>query len=125
MKVITDTHALVWALSSPDKLSRTAKTALSEQDVVASVANLWELLLKSSKSGGLLTEPIPWWDKYVVRAGVPILPIRNSHVMALARLPDHHRDPFDRILVAQAFVEKATLITKDETLRRYSVPVLW
>ena len=106
-------------------LSRAARQAIIENEAFASVANLWELLLKRSKKDALLADPLPWWNKYVVRAGVPVLPIRNSHVSALATLPDVHKDPFDRILLAQAIVEKASLVTKDQVLAAYGVPLLW
>ena len=116
MKTLTDTHTLVWALSDPAKLSSEARDVLSESEVFASVANLWELLLKKGKKDALLEDPLPWWDKYVVRTGISTLGIRQSHVMAIGQLPNIHKDPFDRILIAQAMVEKATLISMDSGL---------
>ena len=89
---------------------------LSESEVFASVANLWELLLKKGKKDSLLVDPLPWWDKYVVRTGIPTLGIRQSHVMAIGKLPNIHKDPFDRILIAQAMVEKTALVSKDSGL---------
>jgi len=91
----------------------------------ASVANLWELVLKSSKPGALVTDPVRWWEKYVTGTGIPALAIRTAHVRALAGLPELHRDPFDRILVAQALTEGLTLVSKDAALARYGVPMIW
>lgn len=91
----------------------------------ASVANLWELILKARKPGALIADPLPWWEKYVVRSRIPTLAIRISHVRALGSLPDFHKDPFDRILVAQAVAERLTLVSKDVILARYEVPVIW
>ena len=125
MKVLTDTHTLVWGLSDTAKLSSEARDVLSESEVFASVANLWELLLKKGKKDALLADPLPWWDKYVVRTGIPTLGIRQSHVMAIGQLPNIHKDPFDRILIAQAMVEKAVLISKDSGLAAYGVSVVW
>lgn len=125
MKVLTDTHTLVWALSQPEALGAQARAALAESPFTASVANLWELVLKSRKPGGLIADPLPWWEKYVVRAGIPALAIRTAHIRALAGLPDFHKDPFDRILVAQALAEGLTLATKDAALSRYGAPVIW
>ena len=125
MKVLTDTHTLVWALSDPDALGPEARRVLAEADVVASVANLWELCLKMRRQDSLLAEPIPWWKRYVVQARVPALAIRTAHVMALGRLPAIHKDPFDRILVAQSLVEKRPLVTKDASLARYGISVIW
>ena len=125
MKVLTDTHTLVWALSQPDALGARARAALNESPFTASVANLWELVLKSHKLGGLITDPISWWEKYVVRAGIPALAIRTSHIRFLAGLPGIHKDPFDRILVAQALAEGLTLATKDAVLASYGAPTIW
>jgi PIN domain nuclease of toxin-antitoxin system len=125
VKVLTDTHSLVWALSDPGSLSAKARNILTEEEVVTSAANLWELLLKMSKSDALLANPAPWWEKYVVETGIPILPIRSSHVLALGRLPGVHKDPFDRILVAQAVVENLPIISKDTVLAQYGIAVIW
>ena len=125
MKVLTDTHTLVWALPGSEPLGAGARAALADLPFTASVANLWELLLKARKPGALIGDPVPWWDKYVVRSRIPALPIRQAHVRALASLADLHRDPFDRILVAQALSEGLTLVTKDTMLARYGVPVVW
>ena len=125
MTVLTDTHTLVWALSTPAELGLHARAALEESRFTASVANLWELLLKKSKPGTLVTDPLPWWEKYVAGAGIPALSIRSDHIRTLAALPELHKDQFDRILVAQAIAEGLTLATKDVLLAGYGVPVVW
>jgi len=125
MRVLTDTHSLVWALCDPDLLSKKARKVLSEAEVTASVANLWELLLKVHKQDALLTDPLAWWGKYVLANGIPTLSIRTPHVMALGNLEDFHRDPFDRILVAQAKTESLPLVSKDGRLKQYGIEVIW
>ncbi len=125
MKVLTDTHTLVWALSNPEALSRKARTALAESPFTASVVNFWELVVKSRKPGALLTDPLPWWEAYVIRPHIPTLAVRTAHVRVLAGLPDLHKDPFDRMLVAQSLAEELTLVSKDATLARYGAPVIW
>jgi PIN domain nuclease of toxin-antitoxin system len=125
VKVLTDTHTLVWALSEPDALGAQARVALTESAFTASVANLWELVLKSRKPGALVVDPLPWWEKYVVRSRIPTLAIRTAHIQVLAGLPEFHKDPFDRILVAQSLAEGLTLATKDPLLSRYGVQVVW
>lgn len=125
MKVLTDTHTLVWALSDPAALGAGARAALAGSPFTASVANLWELVLKSRKPGALVADPLPWWEKYVIGPRIPTLAIRTVHVRRLAGLPEFHKDPFDRILVAQALAEGLTLATKDAQLARYGQPVLW
>ena len=125
MKVLTDTHTLVWALTGSEPLGAAARAALAGSPFTASVANLWELVLKMRKPGALIADPLPWWEKYVIRLGIPAIAIRNSHIRALARLPDVHKDPFDRILVAQSLAEGLTLASKDAMLAQYGVPVIW
>ena len=125
MKILTDTHTLLWALSDPDLLGAGARAALAGSPFTASVANLWELVVKARKPGALLADPVPWWEKFVVGSGIPTLAIRTAHVRALAGLPEIHKDPFDRILAAQALAEQLTLATKDALLARYGVPVIW
>lgn len=125
VKVLTDTHTLVWALSDDEALGAGAREALAGSPFTASVVNLWELVLKSRKPGALVGDPLPWWEKYVVRAGIPALAIRTAHIRALADLPEYQKDPFDRILVAQALAEGLTLATKDAGLGRYGVMVVW
>ena len=125
MKVLTDTHTLVWALSNPEVLGEQARIALAGSTFTASAANLWELVVKSRKPGALVADPLPWWEKYVLRAQIPALAIRTAHIRALAGLPEYHKDPFDRILVAQALAERLTLATKDAMLARYGAPVVW
>jgi PIN domain nuclease of toxin-antitoxin system len=125
VKVLTNTHTLVWALSNPEALGAEARAALARSPFTASVANLWELVLKARSRGALVADPLPWWEKYVARMRIPTLAIRTAHIRALAGLPDFHQDPFDRILVAQALAEGLTLATKDAILGRYGAPVVW
>ena len=125
LRVFTDTHTLVWALSTPELSGARARNALAESPFTASVANLWELVLKSHKGGALVADPLSWWDKYVVAPRIATLAIRTSHIRTLARLPAHHKDPFDRVLAAQALAEGLTLASKDAVLARYGAPVIW
>lgn len=125
MKVLVDTHALVWALNDPDLLSADSQKVLREAEVVVSVASLWELILKSRRNSTLLSDPIPWWQKFVVDSGLALLSIRNNHVLTLGLLPEVHKDPFDRILVAQSMAEQMPLVTKDALLSRYPVKTIW
>ena len=125
MRVLTDTHTLVWALSDPELLGSEARSALAGNPFTASVANLWELVLKAGKPGALVADPLPWWEKYVSRTHIPTLSIRTAHVRALAGLPYLHKDPFDRILIAQSLADGLTLVSKDGALERYGVKVVW
>lgn len=130
MRVLADTHALVWAVSSPELLSGAALAAFENEEIVASVASLWELCLncrkkKSGKKKALLADPVRWWRKYVIDQGVFTLPIRTADVIALSSLAEIHKDPFDRILVAQSLSESIPLVTRDEHLALYGIPTIW
>ena len=125
MKLLTDTHTLVWALSDPRRLSTKARTVLAQSEVTASVVNLWELCLKANKPGALIDNPADWWERYVTGKGISSLSVRVPHILRLGSLPEFHKDPFDRILVAQAMVEKLSLVTKDSTLSKYGISVVW
>lgn len=125
MKVLPDTHTLVWALSDSISLSVAARAALADSPFTASVVNLWELILKKDKAGALVADPLAWWERFIVKQNIPALSIRIPHLKALADLPYLHRDPLDRILVAQAIAEGLTLISKDTLLAQYGVPVIW
>ena len=125
MKVLTDTHTLVWALTGSEPLGAAARAALAGSPFLASVVNLWELVLKFRRPGGLVADPLPWWEKYVIGPRIPTLAIRTPHIRRLAALPNLHRDPFDRILVAQALAEGLTRASKDAMLARYGAPVIW
>jgi PIN domain nuclease of toxin-antitoxin system len=106
-------------------LSVPVRQVLAESEVAVSVASLWELVLKSGQKDALLQDPLPWWEKYVVQAGIPTLAIRTSHVMTLGHLPELHKDPFDRILIAQAIVERMPLVTKDGRIQQYGAATIW
>jgi PIN domain nuclease of toxin-antitoxin system len=116
---------LVWAVSNPELLSRAALAAFENEEIVASVASLWELSLKSGKKTALLADPVRWWRKYVSDKGVFSLPIRMADVIVLRSLAEIHKDPFDRILVAQSLSEGIPLITRDEHLALYGIPTIW
>jgi PIN domain nuclease of toxin-antitoxin system len=90
-----------------------------------SVASYWEVVIKSKK--GLLTiHDLPtWWRRATELMAARVLPIRASHITALSALPPLHKDPFDRILIAQAVAEGLTLVTNDESIARYPVGTTW
>ena len=118
---LLDTHVLLWAVSKPHRLSRSVRALIEKQQYAASVATLWELINKKDKREAPVKDPAAWWEQYVVRPETRVLPIRAAHVLYLDRLPWHHRDPYDRILIAQSAVEKMVLVTSDEEIRKYPI----
>ena len=127
MRLLLDTHVLLWALSEPDRLSREAARAIRdpESEVFVSAATGWEIAIKQSL--GKLDLPGPaaeWLPEALERTGIQEMPIRLADTLRTAALPWHHRDPFDRLLVAQAG-GGLVFVTRDERMRSYDVAILW
>ncbi len=120
---LLDTHVLLWAVADPDRLARAIRAIIAKQKYVLSVASLWELIDKKGRPDSPVKDPAAWWERYVTRAGTPVLPIRSGHVLYLDRLPMHHRDPYDRILIAQSAVEEMPLVTADAEIRKYEIEI--
>lgn len=122
---LLDTSTLLWALGSPERLSRRARGLVETGENVVSVASYWEIVIKTQK--GLLTiaDTGTWWRRATDLMAARVLPIRASHVAALSGLPDLHKDPFDRILIAQAIAEGLDFVTNDEPIGAYPVRTIW
>jgi PIN domain nuclease of toxin-antitoxin system len=128
MRLLLDTHALIWFLADDRRLSRYANAVVSDpaNEVEVSVASLWEITVKSSL--GKLEVDEPFEDVMPARLEtnqIAVLPIRIPHLAALRHLPFHHKDPFDRLIVAQALAEGVPLVTADRALGAYGVDVVW
>ena len=128
MKILLDTHAFLWAISEPDRLSSRARDILraGNNNVYFSVASAWEIAIKM-KLGKLRLPDLP--DRYIPKelavAAIDVLPIQLSHTLRTFHLPEHHRDPFDRLLIAQAQLENMPLMTSDPHILRYEVTTIW
>jgi len=122
---LLDTSTLLWALGSPERLSTRAQSLIEAGENVLSVASYWEVVVKAQK--GLLAIPdvATWWRRATELTAGRLLPIRATHVTALAALPMLHKDPFDRILVAQAIAEGLAFVTNDDHVGDYPVRTIW
>ncbi len=122
---LLDTSTLLWALGSPERLSARARRRIESGENIVSVAPYWEIVIKTQK--GLLTiaDLASWWRQATELVSARVLPIRASHVTALASLPMLHKDPFDRILIAQSIAERLDLVTNDGPIKKYSVQTFW
>ncbi len=119
MRLLVDTQVFLWWLADSRQLPGEARRALGEADeVMVSTASLWEATIKIGL--GKLHADVGELIGGIEASGFRELPIRAAHVATLAGLPLHHRDPFDRMLVAQAITEPLRLLTADSTLRQYS-----
>ena len=127
MRLLLDTHVFLWFFTGSERLSRRARRAIEsdEAEMILSAASVWELAIKARL--GRLTLPTTVEDYIAEKAaaGLLILPIIWTHAAAVEKLPLHHRDPFDRLIVAQALCEKLPVVTGDAAFRRYGVRVIW
>lgn len=122
---LLDTSTLLWALGSPERLSARARGLVEAGENVVSVASYWEIVIKTQKRQLTIADTSTWWRRATDLMAARVLPIRASHVAALAGLPDLHKDPFDRILIAQAVAEGLEFVTNDEPIRAYPVRAIW
>lgn len=128
MRVLLDTHALIWAVDEPAYLGSEARLVLQDDsnELLISAATVWEIAIKTGL--GKLTLAIPykeWMTRALADLGATILPITIEYAEVLATLPHHHRDPFDRMLIAQAQVESIPLASNEETFDSYAVARVW
>ena len=130
MKLLLDTHTFLWLVVGSPNLSTTAQVALANpaNELFLSVASVWELAIKTSSPKQRLKLTVPL-DIYIAKwkeiYQLDLLPILPPHALHVAGLPNHHRDPFDRILIAQALVEGMTLVSGDGKFAQYPVIILW
>ena len=123
MRLLLDSQVVLWSLESPERLATEAVAAITDpaNSVDVSVASLWELAIKQSigklKVDGDLRE-------HLTLQSFSELPVLGEHALAVRDLPRHHRDPFDRLLIAQAMCEGLTVVTSDRAFAAYDVPIL-
>jgi PIN domain nuclease of toxin-antitoxin system len=127
MHLLLDTHLLVWAMGSPERLPTGLVDMLEDpcNAPVFSVASLWELVIKSALNRPDFKVQPGLLRRTLLESGWQELPVQAQHVFAVADLPQLHRDPFDRLLLAQAKAEALLLITADHQLAAYPGPVRW
>jgi PIN domain nuclease of toxin-antitoxin system len=123
MKLLVDTQAIIWWLGADVRLSNTARAAIEHagHDAVVSSASVWEASIK--QAAGRMRGPDLLGA--ITAAGLPFLNIDEHHAKLAGELPQIHRDPFDRMLVAQALIERLAIVTADAQIPRYGAPVIW
>lgn len=127
MRLLLDTHVLLWWIDDDPRMSDRARALISHADtVLVSVASVWEIAIKAGL--GQL-EPPPDLRRYLrrqlARNEFELLPVLFEHAVAVRDLPLHHRDPFDRLLIAQSRIERLALISHDGRMKAYAIEVLW
>jgi PIN domain nuclease of toxin-antitoxin system len=128
MKVLLDTHAFLWLITDDDRLSENARQTFlnTENGLFFSAASLWEITIK--KSLGKISMKDRWFQTIQEEMGlntIQWLPIEMTHCAEVTELPFHHRDPFDRMLIAQAIVEEMKLLSQNSRLSDYAIELIW
>jgi PIN domain nuclease of toxin-antitoxin system len=127
VRLLLDSHAFVWYRTANRKLGRRARTAIEREAAAVwiSVASAWELAIKVGHRGVETETPVRVWIPAALESsGFQLLPIALDHALAVASLPAHHADPFDRLLIAQARAEGLTIVTADVVFEEYDVKLL-
>ena len=128
MRALLDTHAWLWWISEPERLGGEARAIVADpaNDILFSVASSWEIAIKYALGKLPLPEPpAEFVPKRLMRDHLATLHVEHRHALHVAELPKHHRDPFDRLLIAQARLEGIPLLTSDPQLARYDVEIRW
>ena len=124
MIYLLDTHVILWAFYDSSELSNRAKMIVNTEQCCISVATLWELAIKSSLGKIKLKQSIQEIADKCEESGIELINIRPEHCQMVASLPFIHKDPFDRLLIAQALVENFTIITKDSLIPLYPINIV-
>ncbi len=127
MRYLLDTHTLLWLLDSPSQIPLTTPDKLKDprNALFVSVASLWEVAIKRSVGKLVISRSTQAIIDALLGLSIQLLPILPKHILYSETLPFHHRDPFDRLIIAQAITEGHSLISKDRNMPLYSVQVLW
>jgi PIN domain nuclease of toxin-antitoxin system len=128
MSVLLDTHVLLWFLADDSRLSAQAAALIEDEsvDITVSVASLWEIALKitAGRFGGT-PDLLANVNEFIGQLRIRLLAVERDHVLRTVELPKHHVDPFDRLLVAQAQMERIPILTSDPLIRKYAVETIW
>jgi PIN domain nuclease of toxin-antitoxin system len=117
---LLDTNTALVALTNPDQMSAAAQAAILAGRSVLSAVSYWEVVLKSMKGNLDVGDPRLWWNQAIEELAALPLPLRAEHISAVCDLPSPHRDPFDRVLIAQAIVENLTFVTRHKKITHYA-----
>ena len=125
MRILLDTHALLWAMATPKRLPKRAATAIRDpaNEVFVSAVSTWEIAIKGSL--GRIDADVAEIAAAFDEAGIVDLPVAVAHTLLLREMPPHHRDPFDRLLIAQALANGLTIATRDPAFGAYGAHVIW
>jgi PIN domain nuclease of toxin-antitoxin system len=128
MKYLLDTHAFLWWVADDEQLSVTARNIISNPDnqIYFSVVSAWEIVIKTGTGKLILPEvPAIYIPSRIASNQFQILPVSLNHILSIPHLEKYHKDPFDRLLIAQSYTEKLALISIDSLICQYSIQIIW
>jgi len=126
VRQLLDTHTFIWFVIGSDRITPKVREQIESNDNLVSLASLWEIAIKSSLGKLDLELSIEQLvEEQIIANGIEILPITTEHIAVVPNLPLHHRDPFDRLIIAQAMVEEIPIVGRDKAFDSYSVQRLW
>lgn len=127
MDLLLDTHAFLWFVTGDKRLSRKARHQLSDDQarLFISVASVWEMAIKVSLDRLGLPTSLTEYISEKLQSGFHLFPVEWRHAAAVSQIPFHHRDPFDRLLIAQSIQEEIPIVSADVVFRKYPVKVIW
>lgn len=128
MRLLIDTHTLIWAMDDPSKLSGLATTALQDpaNDLLLSAATVWDMAIKFGQGKLRLSLSYrTWMEKAIADLGLAILPVTIEYAEQQAQLPTYHKDPFDRLIIAQAMIENIPVVCDDAAFDAYGISRVW
>jgi len=128
VRLLIDTHTLIWAMDDPSKLSEPAAMALQDptNELLLSAATIWEMAIKIGQGKLKLSLPYRMWmEKAIAELELTTLPVTIQYAEQQASLPSHHKDPFDRLIIAQAMIERVQVVCEDAAFDAYGITRIW
>jgi PIN domain nuclease of toxin-antitoxin system len=127
MRLMLDTHTLIWFLNGDPKLSQKARNAIENPDnlKIVSIASIWEIAIKLSLKKFKFSKGFKSFLELIENNGFAVLPITFEHALTVSNLEFIHRDPFDRLLISQCITDNLKIISKDENIAKYDIETLW
>ena len=127
MRYLLDTHVVLWYAEDSLKLSDKAKNAIMNENAekYVSIISAWEIAIKLTKNQLTIDGGLSEYFRITDKNGFVTLPVERAHLNLIQTLSDYHKDPFDRLIIATAIAEKMTIITVDENIHKYNIPIIW
>ena len=125
MKLLLDTHTFIWWDREPGLIPATTLDLMQRSELTVSLASLWEIQIKTQIGKLRLNMPLANMVNHHQANGIILLPIAIAHILELDPLPQHHKDPFDRLIIAQSCTEAVTIVTRDSAFQKYDCKIIW